>query len=191
MLRPLAIEAPVIVPEDSASRSLVIVAVGAQRTVLRPLAIEAVVPKALAAKNFVIKALTDIAADDCQNSNIKIGYLCRARKSTTTMRIDWDVMDPEEGSHVGWGVISAEDSEEIIALYVYLYVIISSSSGALWIMYYAKNCMGPVEAWWTGVPDAGLLSKLDCATGGVTEHSRFFDACARFGAQYIFRGCPT
>ena len=83
---------------------------------------------------------------------------------------------PGEVLHVGWGVMSAEDFEEIAALYVYVYVIISSSSGVLWIMYYAEICMRPVEAWWTGVPDASLPTKLDCATGGVTEHSRLMPA---------------
>ena len=93
-----------------------------------------------------------------------------------TMRIDWDMVDPAEGSHVGWGVMSAEDYEEIAALDVYLYVIISSSSGISWIMYHAEICMHPVEAWWTGVSDASLPTKLDYATGGVTEHSRLMPA---------------
>ena len=78
----------------------------ARCAVPRSLAIEApvTVPEALAAETFVIEAPIDIAADDCQNSNIwnKIGVLCRARKSN---------------------------------------VIISSSSGTLWIMYYAETRM--------------------------------------------------
>jgi hypothetical protein len=74
------------------------------------------------------------------------------------MRIDWDVVHKVEGSHVGWAVISTDNSEEIIALYECMYVIISCSSGALWIGYCAGIWMRPVEAWWTGVPDAGLLA---------------------------------
>ena len=32
--------------------------------------------------------------------------------------------------------------------------------------------MRPVEAWWTGVPDARLLTKLNCAIGGITKYNR-------------------
>ena len=47
-------------------------------------------------------------------------------ESTVTMRIDWDMVDPAKGLHAGWGVMSSEDSEEIAALDIYLYVLISS-----------------------------------------------------------------
>ena len=91
---------------------------------------------------------------------------------TATMRIHWDVMHKAEGSHFGWAVISTNHSEEIIALYECMYVIISCSSGALWIRYCAGIWMRPVEAWWTGVPDTGLLKELDYATSGITECNR-------------------
>ena len=77
---------------------------------------------------------------------------------TATMHIDWDVVHKAERSHFGWVVISTDNSEEIIALYESMYVIISGTSCALWIRYCAGIWMRPVEAWWTGVPDAGLLT---------------------------------
>ena len=58
---------------------------------------------------------------------------------TATMRIDWDVVHKAEGSHFGWVIISTDSSEEIIALCDCMYVIISGSSGALWIRYYAGS----------------------------------------------------
>ena len=98
------IEAPVTVPETSAFKPLVIIAVEAHWTVLRPLDIEApvTVPEAsafrllvsTAAETLLIEAPIDIAVDDYQSSNMwhTIGFSCRARMSTATMRIDWDVV---------------------------------------------------------------------------------------------------
>ena len=108
----------------------------------------------------------------CQDTQDVHGLLCKAEESTMTMRIYWDMVDPAKGSHARWGVMSSEDSKEIAAPDFHLHVIISSSSGVSWIIYHAEMCIHPVEAWWAGVSDASLPTKLDCATDGVTKRNK-------------------
>ena len=97
------------------------------------------------------------------------GLLCKAKESTMTMGINWDMVDPAKGSQAGWDIMSSEDSEEIAVSDVRLYVNISNNFGVLWVICHAEMCIHPVEAWWAGMPNASLPTKLDCVTDGVTN----------------------
>ena len=61
------------------------------------------------------------------------------------MHTDWGAVHKAEGSHIGWSMISIDSSDQVVALYDCVYVIISSSSGALWSTCCAGEWMRPVE----------------------------------------------
>ena len=176
------IEAPVTVPEASAFRPLAIIAAEAQCTVLRPLAIEAhiTVPETSAFRTLVstvpetivIKPPIATAVDDCHSSNIwrTIGFPCRPRMGSWALQpcVLIGMWCTRQKDHILDG-LSLVQTILRIAPYACKYVVISGSCGALWIRYYAGIWMRPVEAWWTCVPDAGMLAELDYASSGITE----------------------
>jgi hypothetical protein len=105
----------------------------------------------------------------CQDMQDVQGLLCKAKESTMTMGINWDMVDPAKGSQAGWDIMSSEDSEEIAVSDARLCANISNNFGVLWVICHAEMCIHPVEAWWAGMPNASLPTKLDCVTDGVTN----------------------